>query len=151
MTAFTRACWPGLRRSSPWHVSHFTTGFLFQARALLLGLTMSERGRSQAAWTRGPLGAGIILYLSLIEPMGTPRALNRAQASSDVLMSLTMGQRERDWETKRPWLVTSAFWWVTSVPSLGCRVSGGVSVSFASCLITSTVGQGLVGPRETFV
>lgn len=75
--------------------SHFIAGFLFQARALLLGPTMSERGRSQAAWTRGPLGAGI-LYLSLIEPMGTPRALNRAQASSDVLMSLTMGQRERD-------------------------------------------------------
>lgn len=137
MTVFTRACWLGLRRPRPWHVSHFTTGFLFQARALLLGPTMSEQGRSQAAWTQGPLGAGIMLYLSLIEPMGTPRTLNRAQASSDVLTSLTMGQRERNWKTKRPWILTYALWRVTSPLSLGCRVSGGISVSFAPCLIAS--------------
>ena len=46
-----------------------------------------------------------MLYLSLIEPVGTPRTLNRAQASGDVLMSLTMGQRERNWKTKRPWIL----------------------------------------------
>lgn len=66
---------------------------------------MSEQGRSQSAWTQGSLGAGIMLYLSLIEPVGTPRTLNRAQASGDVLMSLTMGQRERNWKTKRPWIL----------------------------------------------
>ena len=99
---------------------------------------MSEQGRSQAAWTQGSLGAGIMLYLRLIEPMGTPRTLNRAQASSNILMSLTMGQRERNWKTKRPWILMYLFWWVTSLLSRGCRVSGGSSVSFASCLIPST-------------
>ena len=149
MTVFTRACWPGWRRPRPWHLSHFTTGFLFQARALLLGPTMSEQGRSQAAWTQGPLGAGIMLYLSLIEPMGTPRTLNRAQASSDVLTSLTIGQRERNWKTKRPWILTYAVWCVTSLtrmPSLWKH-----QCFFCSMLDRQHPGQGLVVPRETFV
>ena len=110
---------------------------------------MAEQGRSQAAWTRGPLGAETMLSQGLTEPVVTPRTLSGAEALSSSFVPPAVGRGEMENLGNKEALHLDLFTLcVTSVLlSLRCRVSAGKNVSFASLLDPQHPGEGLAGPR----
>ena len=147
MTVFVRAWWPGLRGPGLWHGSHFTTGFLFQARALLLGYCLCQNIETyyhvRTRQKSGCLDTGLSGCRN-----NALSEFNRARGDSqDLEQSSSIrwcsyvshhGAKREKLENKEAVDLDVSFWWVTSLLPRGCRVSGGSSVSFASCLIPST-------------
>lgn len=115
-----RACW--LVWGPAHGVSHLC-GFLFQAEPCFTRpYHVRTRQKSGCLDTR-PSGCRNNTLSEFNRAHGDSQGLEQSSSIKWLFLCLSPWGKERErLGNKRPWLVTSMFWWVTSVPSLGCSL-----------------------------